>query len=415
MKKVLLLISFIVVFSISELYADMTVYFIDVGQGDSEYIVLPNGKNVLIDGGPSSATSSNTASFLNAHNVTTIDYVVLTHPHDDHYKGLQWVFDNCQVNNFYDTKMNNSGAVGDETTRTKSASEPGCTIVYPSANDLLIWDSSVTVKVLNACPSTTSSSDGTTINQNSIVLKMTYNGESILFAGDIDTNVEATLVSTYGNNLAAKVLKVPHHGSAYGSSTAFLDKVKPTRAYIEVGAGNSYGHPDSGTVSRLQAAGATIYRTDTSGTMSYVISSVPASDTTDPSTPSNLAAIAVSSTSISLTWAASTDNVGVTGYQIIRDGSYLASTTSLTYLDTGLTPSTPYSYTVKAYDAAGNISTQSNTATATTNAASTSSNTGTNTNVKANDYVKPAELGFGGTSGIKKKIKELKRYKDALK
>jgi len=165
------------------------------------------------------------------------------------------------------------------------------------------------------------------------------------------------------------VLKVPHHGSAYSSSAAFLDKVKPTRAYIEVGAGNSYGHPDSGTVTRLQTAGATVYRTDTSGTMSYVISSVPASDTTSPTAPSNLAAIAVSSTVINLSWTAATDNVAVTGYQISSGGVFLSSSTSKTYSNTGLTPSTLYSYTVKAYDAAGNKSSQSNTATATTIAA----------------------------------------------
>ncbi|MCB4792159.1 MAG: MBL fold metallo-hydrolase [Elusimicrobia bacterium] len=510
MKKLFILISFSIIFSINA-FADMTVYFIDVGQGDSEFIVLPNSKTVLIDGGPSSSNSSNLATFLNSKNITTIDYIVLTHPHDDHHKGLQWVFDNCQVNNFYDTKMNNSGATGDETTRAKAASEPGCTIVYPTANDLLVWDSSVTVKVLYACPNATSSSDGTTINQNSIVLKMTYNGESILFAGDIDTNVEATLVSTYGNNLSAKVLKVPHHGSAYGSSTAFLDKVKPTRAYIEVGANNSYGHPDSGTVGRLQTAGAIVYRTDTAGTMSYTISSTTSVDITAPSIPSGLSAVVVSSTVINLTWTASTDNIAIAGYQIRRGGIFLSSTTSISYTDTGLSPSTLYSYIAKAYDGAGNISTQSNTATATTNSApsagdttppslpsnlsatvissctinltwitstdnvgvvgyqifrnnmfissstatsysdiglnsstlysytvaaydsagnhsskstSTSATTNSAPTASSQNVVKPPDPGdfvgspqinFGGTSSIKKKIKELKKYKDALK
>ena len=80
----------------------MTAYFISVGQGDSEYIELPNGKNVLIDGGPNSAGVS---AFLKSKNVSTIDYLVLTHPHADHFSGLAYVFDNLQVNNFYDTML----------------------------------------------------------------------------------------------------------------------------------------------------------------------------------------------------------------------------------------------------------------------------------------------------------------------
>jgi len=378
----------------------MTIHFIDVGQGDAEYIVLPNNKTVLIDGGPS---NSNISAFITAQNISTIDYVILTHPHSDHYQGLNYVFDNCQVKHFYDTKMNNSGATGDDSLRNKALVE-GCSIYYPSAGDTLNWDNDVAIKVLNACPNTASSSDGTTINNASIVLKLTYESTSILLTGDIDSTVESTLVSTYGNDLSASILKVTHHGSAYGSSTAFLDKVKPTRAYIEVGANNSYGHPDPGTISRLQAAGATVYRTDQSGTLTYTISSAPSGDTTAPSTPSGLSADAISSTAINLTWSASTDNVGVVGYQVFRNSVFISSSTTTSYLDTGLTPSTQYTYDVTAYDAAGNISSHSTSVSATTRKL-----------VKPEDFVEPARLNFGGVSAVKKKIRELKNYKDAQK
>jgi len=318
MNKILIL-TIVFALSITSIQArDLKVYFIDVGQGDAEYIELPNGKNVLIDGGPSSAVTSNLANFLTNHSITTIDYVVLTHPHDDHYKGLNYVFDNCQVNNFYDTKMNNSGATGDETMRTKATSEPGCSISYPSAGDTLSWDTNVTVKVLNACPNTTSSSNGETINNNSIVLKVTYNQVSILFTGDIQSTTESSLVTTYGDTLQANILKVPHHGSQYSSTTDFLNKVKPKKAYIEVGT-NSYGHPTTEAITRLQNTGATVYRTDQSGTLTYS-----------------------------------------------TDGS------------TDITPDTTK-------------------------------------DIKAGDYVKPATIHFGSTAPIKKKIQELKDYKDALK
>lgn len=263
---------------------DLKIYFVDVNQGDAEYIELPNGKNALIDGGPSSSISSKLATFLTDNSVSNIDYVVLTHPHSDHYQGLSYVFDNCQVNNFYDTGMNNSGAAGDETVRSKATAESGCNISYPSEGDTLSWDPDVTVKILHATPGSASSSDGDTLNNSSIVLKLTYKGTSALFIGDIQDTVESQLVSTYGIQLAAKVLKVAHHGSQYSSIDAFLSKVSPVKAYIEVGASNSYGHPTAEALARLQNAGATIYRTDLNGTCTYTISSSTAIPEPDPGT-----------------------------------------------------------------------------------------------------------------------------------
>ncbi|MDE2312094.1 MAG: hypothetical protein KGJ93_03350 [Patescibacteria group bacterium] len=94
----------------------------------------------------------------------------------------------------------------------------------------------------------------------------------------------------------------------------------------------------------------------------------PASDTTAPSVPANLAAIAVSSSAVNLSWTASTDNVGVTGYRVYRNGIQIGTTANTSYNDTGLTASTQYSYTVSAYDAAGNASAQSAIVTVTTRA-----------------------------------------------
>jgi len=86
----------------------LNAYFVNVGQGDAEYIELPNGHNVLIDGGPN--PTAPLAEFLTQHGITKIDHVVLTHPHSDHYTGLVYVFDNFQVANFYDTRIDNTGS-----------------------------------------------------------------------------------------------------------------------------------------------------------------------------------------------------------------------------------------------------------------------------------------------------------------
>jgi len=108
-----------------------------------------------------------------------------------------------------------------------------------------------------------------------------------------------------------------------------------------------------------------------------VASSPPVSDTSAPSTPTNLAATAVSSSQINLSWTASTDNTGVTGYRIYREGVQIAISTTNSYSNTGLNSSTTYLYTVAAYDAAGNVSGRSNSASATTQAAPTTTQTGT--------------------------------------
>src|SRR5204863_3335628 len=94
-----------------------------------------------------------------------------------------------------------------------------------------------------------------------------------------------------------------------------------------------------------------------------------AADTTAPSVPTNLSATAASSSQINLSWTASTDNVGVTGYKVFRGGAQIATVTGTTYQNTGLTAGTAYSYTVSAYDAAGNNSAQCAPASATTQAA----------------------------------------------
>ena len=94
-------------------------------------------------------------------------------------------------------------------------------------------------------------------------------------------------------------------------------------------------------------------------------------DTTLPSVPTNLVGTAASSTQINLTWTASTDNVGVTGYNVYKNNVLLANTASTTYSSIGLTPSTTYTFYVKAYDAQNNVSAQSNTVTVSTPAAET--------------------------------------------
>lgn len=247
----------------------LNAYFIGVGQGDAEYIELPNGKNVLIDGGPN--PNAPLAAFLTQHNITKLDYVVLTHPHLDHYAGLEYVFSHIKVANFYDTREDNTGAAGAKAIRSKIAAL-GVNVIYPAAGDNLDWDpGEVQVKVLNTCSTPGGSSSGQVLNNCSIVLKVTYQNTSILYTGDMQTDVEATMITTWGSELQSDVLKVGHHGSNTATSAAFLNMVKPKYAYIEVGANNTFSFPAAVTLSNLQAVGATVFRTDMGGTQQYRI------------------------------------------------------------------------------------------------------------------------------------------------
>ncbi len=248
----------------------LKVYFLNVGQGDAAYMELPNGSNVLIDAGPSKAKTGYLASFLAEHNVTKIDNVVLTHPHADHYTGLQYVFPNISVTNFFDTQADNTSTTVDEAIRAK-AQALGLNIIHPAAGDTLAWDpGEVQVKVLNACSAPVASGSGQFLNDCSIVLKVTYQNTSMLFTGDMQMDVEAELVKEYGPNLRSDVLKVGHHGSQYSSSDAFLAAVHPRDAYISVGL-NNYGHPALSCLTRLQNSGAIVHRTDLDGPLEYMI------------------------------------------------------------------------------------------------------------------------------------------------
>lgn len=246
----------------------LSVYFISVGQGDAIYMEFPDGKNALIDGGPSSSSSGPLALFLKERGVSSIDHVVLTHPHYDHYKGLQYVFSSYTVGAFYDTRVDNSAATGDDAVRAKAA-EFGVTTFHPAPGDVLDWSAGAEVKVLNSCHEPFSSRNSETLNDCSIVLRLAYGDASLLFTGDAGEKVEERLVEEYGDSLRSKVLKVGHHGSRYSSTSPFLAAVRPERAYIEVGE-NNYGHPHSEAISRLLAAGAEIFRTDLSGTQEFL-------------------------------------------------------------------------------------------------------------------------------------------------
>lgn len=257
----------LIFFTASSLRAQLNAYFVNVGQGDAAYIELPNGANVLIDGGPSGEPIYR---FLKEKGVTRIDHVVLTHPHSDHYRGLKKVFTAFDVKNFYDTRAENIDAKGDNNLRELAGLEPSCQTHFPEVGENLNWDKNVTIKVLNSCTEPVLSRNNDVINNCSLVLRFYYNGHGILMMGDAEASVENAMAKIFKSGLSSTYLKVGHHGSRYSSSDKFLARVQPKVAIISVGQDNNYGHPHQEALDRLKAAGAQIFFTLT-GTQSLTI------------------------------------------------------------------------------------------------------------------------------------------------
>ncbi|WP_304625001.1 MBL fold metallo-hydrolase [Sporosarcina obsidiansis] len=229
---------------------DMKVHFIDVGQGDAILVQAPNGKNMLVDGGPKAA-GSKVVSFLKSKGVKRLDYVVATHPDADHIGGLEAVLNAFPVTNFIDSGHPHTT----QTYYNMLALIDKKNIKFTIAKELdkLALDPQLITRVLYADESAKDS------NAASIVLKITYNKVSFLLMGDADITTENYLKSKY--DVKATVLKNGHHGSDTSSSAAFISAVKPSVAILSYGKNNSYGHPNLAVEARLKNVGAKTYKT----------------------------------------------------------------------------------------------------------------------------------------------------------
>ncbi len=245
--------------SASDIYEELPddssfeVHFIDVGQGDSA-LILCDGKAMLIDGG-NAADSNLIYAYLRNHNIEHLEYIVCTHPHEDHVGGLAGALNYAQVDiafapvTSYDSKAFSNFV--------KYLSKQGVSITVPSAGDTFTLGSASVTVLGPIIPSDEP-------NNTSIVLRIVYGNTSFLFTGDAEREEEQDILEA-GFNLSSTVLKVGHHGSDDATSYPFLREIMPKYAVISVGADNTYGHPTEATLSRLRDADVTVYRTDMQG------------------------------------------------------------------------------------------------------------------------------------------------------
>lgn len=233
----------------------LSVHYLDVGQGDSIFIELPNQKCMLIDAGENMYGKSIT-EYINNLGYTNIDYLVATHPHADHIGSMAYVVKHNNIGVIYMPKV---------TTTTKTyenlltaIADKGLKVKSAKAGMNIIDDNDFSINIL--APVTI---DEDNLNNCSVILKITYKNDSFLFLGDAEKKELETVTA----DMSAEVLKVGHHGSRTSTTKALLEKVNPKYAVISLGKDNSYGHPHKSTLKLLDEFGVETYRTDENGTV----------------------------------------------------------------------------------------------------------------------------------------------------
>lgn len=250
---------------------EMTVHFIDVGQGDAALVVTPHGHAFLIDTGGTREQSFDVGSrvdvpYLLHYGIHSVDAIFLSHAHEDHAAGagavlkllpVQHVFTSSEGRELYAKSMGLSTA--DPQLQKFATLETGSCYTIDG----------VTIEVVSAPTAEEAQAQGGTGgNEACDVVRVRYGGASFLFTGDMTKEQEAELLED-GHDVAATVLKVGHHGSNTSSSEPFLRAVAPRYAVISVGADNSFGHPKKEVLDRLAALSVPVLRTDEQGAIVF--------------------------------------------------------------------------------------------------------------------------------------------------
>ncbi len=248
---------------------DLEIIFIDVGQGDSTLVITPNKKTILIDapGIPywSKIYSLEPAEnivldYLYSRNINKLDFIIVSHPHGDHFGGMFDILNSLKIENFID----NGYVEGDPNYVNLLEIVDKKEIPYDQLKegDFLEIDNEVFIKVFFP-PKKGFIFEGA--NNSSLVFKLLYGNFSILFTADIEVEVENYLCSKYKKEIKSVVLKVPHHGSRTSSSSRFIKTVSPEAAVIMCAKNNPFGHPHQEVISRYLKFKIELYRTDIDG------------------------------------------------------------------------------------------------------------------------------------------------------
>lgn len=240
-------------------YGEMRVTFLDVGQGDCT-LVQADGHNALIDTG-NNDQGEKVVAYLKSQGIDTLDYLILTHPDADHIGGGDNVLESVEVSRILMPDVANDTMTYEEVMDDIDIYQ--VEVVHPEVGDTFeLGDAVFTV----LCPEEELVSESD-MNGSSVGVKLVHGNNSFVMCGDAEEKSEQAMVSRFGEHLEADVLKCGHHGSSTATTEAFLQAVNPTWAVISCGKDNSYGHPHSEVLAKLQDEDVQVYRTDELGSV----------------------------------------------------------------------------------------------------------------------------------------------------
>jgi competence protein ComEC len=248
--------------SLEDISGRMIVHYIDVGQGDS-ILVQVNNKNLLLDAGPK-REKDDLFDYLTKLKIKKLDYVIATHPHEDHIGNMADIIKNYEIGAFYAPKV-------EKNTKTFERMIDALKYKNLKINSIKAGVDSIDLgtgtKVSIYSPIEDKYEND---NNYSPIIKIQFGSNSFLFTGDAEKEVELSVLNTNAN-LKSDVLKLGHHGSSTSTSEEFFRAVSSSIGIISVGTDNSYGHPHKETLKLLEENKIKIFRTDKDG--SIIISS----------------------------------------------------------------------------------------------------------------------------------------------
>lgn len=238
----------------------LTVAFLNVGQGDAIYIEAPNGRQMLVDGGPTRSVLSELSKVMPWYD-RSIDVLVVTNPDKDHMAGFIDVLKSYTVDAIFESGTFPGTQVYKELQET--ITDVGVKKIL-ARRGMTIWlDKETRLSVLYPDRDVS----GLSSNDGSIVAKLLYGNTSVMLTGDTVSGVEKWLIKLDGKDLKSDVLKVGHHGSRTSTDPEFVGFVAPQFAVISDGVRNRYGHPHKETLDTLAKFNVQVFRTDLLGTI----------------------------------------------------------------------------------------------------------------------------------------------------